>query len=98
IFYYSNMYEKLFNIQSEFIKALAHSRRLEIINLLRDRELCVSDIHEMLDLPQANVSQHLMILREAGVLTTFKQGKQIYYKLTDTRIIDAYDLLRQLLI
>lgn len=92
------MYEKIFGIQAEFIKALAHSRRLEIINLLRDQELCVSTIHEMLDLPQANVSQHLMILREAGVLTSFKQGKQIYYKLSDPRILEAYDVLRHLLI
>lgn len=92
------MYEKIFCIQAEFIKALAHSRRLEIINLLREGELCVSDIHEMLDLPQANVSQHLMILREAGILTTFKQGKQIFYKISDKRILEAYDLFRNLLI
>jgi DNA-binding transcriptional ArsR family regulator len=45
--------------QATILKALSHPRRLEIIHLIRDQELPVQDIHQMLDLPQANVSQHL---------------------------------------
>lgn len=92
------MYSQLFELHAELLKALAHPRRLEIIHLLRDEELCVSDIYEMLDLPQANISQHLIILRDAGVVTTTRKGKQIFYSLANPKIIRASDLLREVLI
>jgi len=88
----------MFQLHADLLKALAHPRRLEIIHLLRDQELPVSDIHTMLDLPQANISQHLMVLRDAGIVETRRDGKQIYYQLTDKNIIKASDLLRQVLI
>lgn len=92
------MYEKLFSSHAEILKALAHPRRLEIIQLIRNQELSVTDIHTMLDLPQANISQHLSILREAGVVQTKKVGKQIHYSLLDERILKACDLIREVLI
>jgi len=92
------MYTQIFELHAQLLKALAHPRRLEIIHLLRDKELCVSDIYEMLDLPQANISQHLMILRDAGVLKTQREGKQIIYQLANKKIIEASDLLREVLI
>lgn len=85
-------------MHAELLKALAHPRRLEIIHLLRDQSLCVSDIYEMLDLPQANISQHLMILRDAGVVTNAREGKQMVYTLANPKIIEASDLLREVLI
>ncbi len=92
------MYSELFELHAHLLKALAHPRRLEIVHLLRDQELAVSDIHTMLDLPQANISQHLMILRDADIVTTTKDGKHIFYKLSDPKIIAACDLLREVLI
>jgi len=92
------MYEQLFQLHAQLLKALAHPRRLEIIHLLRDQELCVSDIYEMLDLPQANISQHLMILRDAGALETKRDGKQIIYGIANPKILKASDLLREVLI
>jgi DNA-binding transcriptional ArsR family regulator len=92
------MYSHIFQLQADVLKALAHPRRLEIINLLRDQEMAVSDIHTMLDLPQANISQHLMILRDAQVVKTRREGKQIYYFLSSPHFIEASDLLRDVLI
>lgn len=92
------MYQELFELHEQLLKALANSRRLEIIHLLRDQEMSVTDIHTMLDLPQANVSQHLMVLKEAGVATTRKKGKQVFYQLTHPNIIEASDLTREMLI
>lgn len=92
------MYSKIFELHAALLKALAHPRRLEIIHLLRHQALCVSDIYEMLDLPQANISQHLTILREAGVVNTSREGKQIVYNLAHPNIIKASDLLRNVLI
>ncbi len=91
------MYSLVFDLHADLLKALAHPRRLEIINLLRHQELPVTDIHTMLDLPQANISQHLMVLREAQIVSTRRNGKQIYYSVTDPRIVEASDLLRDYL-
>lgn len=92
------MYSEIFDLHAQFLKALAHPRRLEIIQLLRDRSMCVSDIYDMLDLPQANISQHLMILRDAGAVTTQRKGKHIVYRLAHPEILQASDLLRQVMI
>lgn len=92
------MYSQVFELHAELLKALAHPRRLEIIQLLRDQELSVTDIYEMLDLPQANISQHLMVLRDAGVVATQRDGKQIIYSLAHPKIVEASDALREVLI
>jgi DNA-binding transcriptional ArsR family regulator/YHS domain-containing protein len=92
------MYSQIFELQANLLQALAHPRRLEIIQLLRDQELPVRDIHTMLDLPQSNISQHLMILREAQVVKTRREGKQIYYSISSQNILQAHDLLREVLI
>lgn len=88
------MYIQDIELQSQLLKALAHPRRLQIIHLLRSQELCVSDIRTRLDLPQANVSQHLIILRKAGILTTKREGKQIVYKLAKSKMAELSDMLR----
>ena len=92
------MYQKLFELHEHLLKALANSRRLEIIHLLRDQELSVTDIHTMLDLPQANISQHLMVLKEAEAVMARREGKQIFYKIAHPHIIQASDLIREMLL
>ncbi|HLE49705.1 MAG TPA: metalloregulator ArsR/SmtB family transcription factor [Patescibacteria group bacterium] len=92
------MYQQVFELHADIHKALAHPKRLEIIHLLRDRTLTVSEIQEMLDLPQANLSQQLTILRRSGVVASRKAGKQIYYRLAHKNVIKASDLLRQILV
>lgn len=68
------------------------------MHLLRDQELSVSSIQEMLDLPQANLSQHLMTLRDAHIVNTRREGKQVYYSLAHKNFIKASDLMREILI
>jgi DNA-binding transcriptional ArsR family regulator/YHS domain-containing protein len=92
------MYSRIFELHAQLLKALAHPRRLEIIQLLRNQELNVSEIYEMLDLPQANISQHLMIMRDAGVGGTKRDGKQIIYHVAHPKILEASDALREVLI
>ena len=98
IFELSNMYYEVFQLHSKLLKSLSHPKRLEIIQLLRERELPVSDIQEMLDLPQGNLSQHLQILRAAGVVKTKRLGKQIYYSIAHKNFVKASDLFREVLI
>jgi ArsR family transcriptional regulator len=92
------MYQQVFELHADLLKALAHPKRLEIIHLLRDQTLTVTQIQEMLDLPQANLSQHLTILRAASVVDSRKIGKQIFYRLAHNNFIKASDLLRRVLI
>ena len=57
------MYLEPFVQQAELLQALAHPKRLEILNLIAQKSLTVTQIYSMLDLPQANISQHLIVLR-----------------------------------
>lgn len=91
------MYEQMFRIQAKAFRALAHPRRLEIVQLVRGQELAVTDIYQMLDLPQANVSQHLAILKEAGVLASRRSGKQVYYRVGSNTLVRAVDQVRMFL-
>lgn len=92
------MYKEVFKLHADLLKALAHPRRLEIINLLQGQELSVSDIQEMLALPQANLSQHLMLLRKHGVVSYRKEGKKVLYKVAHQNFVKASDLMRLVLI
>ncbi len=92
------MFQQIFNLHADTLKAMAHPKRLEIIHLLRDQEMCVSDIQEMLGLPQANLSQHLQVLRDSHLVESVKNGKQVFYKLKHPHVIAASDLIREMLV
>jgi DNA-binding transcriptional ArsR family regulator len=88
---------QLFQQQASICKTLADSKRLMILHELRDGEKSVGQIVSALGLPQANVSQHLVILRERGVVSTRREGTTIYYSLTNPKIGQACDLVREVL-
>lgn len=92
------MYQEIFELQAQTLKALANPKRLEIINLLRDQSLSVSEMTTMLNLPQSNLSQHLQILRTAKIVHTKRNGKQIFYEICHPNFIKASDLIREALI
>lgn len=87
----------IFDLHADVFKVLANPKRLEIIHLIRDRELTVGELEEMLDMRQANLSQHLMVLRENNLVKTRRDGTHIYYSLTDSKILKASDLIREVL-
>jgi DNA-binding transcriptional ArsR family regulator len=69
-------------------KALGHTKRLEIITLLQGHSLTVNQIAQMTGLRQATVSQHLIILKETGLVIATKTGKEIYYTLSSRPYIE----------
>ena len=71
---------------SEAIKALADPTRLKIVYLLKQGELCVCEIMEALEKPQATVSHHLNILKNAGFLKWRKEGVWVHYRLSNEKI------------
>ncbi|MBZ0299219.1 MAG: metalloregulator ArsR/SmtB family transcription factor [Anaerolineae bacterium] len=74
-----------YQLISQVFKALAHPVRLEIVDLLRQGEVCVCHIETALGRRQAYVSQQLTVLRDAGLVDSRKEGLQVYYRLTDER-------------
>ena len=66
---------------SELLKTLAHPMRLMIVCTLIKGEYSVGELEEKLDIHQPNLSQQLTVLREAEIVETRREGKQIYYKL-----------------
>ncbi len=64
---------------TEILKALGHENRLGILALLMDNPLCVCDFEENLNLTQSNVSRHLAVLRNAGIIKSYKTQQWVYY-------------------
>ncbi|MDP3985849.1 MAG: metalloregulator ArsR/SmtB family transcription factor [Candidatus Veblenbacteria bacterium] len=92
------MYQVVFRKHAGLLKALANSKRLEVIHLLRQGRLTVSDMERMLGLRQANLSQHLMVLRKFGVVRAERNGKAMYYRLAHPNFMRASDAIREVLI
>ncbi len=88
---------ELHELHARVCKALADPKRLMIINELDDRELSVGDLCEALGLPQSNVSQHLAVLRERGVVSSRRAGTSVLYSLRGTKVLQAVVLLREFL-
>ncbi len=83
--------------QAEMLKALAHPTRLQILELLKDGELCVCKIVPELQMEQSNISRHLNILKKEGLVTSRKEGLRVYYRITDPRINDLLEASSELL-
>jgi ArsR family transcriptional regulator len=90
------MNETLRRFKAGVFQALSNPTRIAIIELLRDEgEVPVSRIHEQLDLEQANVSQHLAVLRSKQMVVGRKEGNQVFYSLRDPILGKVLDLMRQ---
>jgi DNA-binding transcriptional ArsR family regulator len=87
----------IYELQAEICKVLASPKRIEILNALKDGEKTVSELVEILGIPKANVSQHLAIMRHKGVLKTRRKGVNIYYSISQSKIIDACNMMKEVL-
>jgi ArsR family transcriptional regulator len=93
-----NMEEKIFELHAEVCKSMASPTRLKIMDLLREGEKPVEELRKRLRLPKANLSQHLGVLRQRGIISSRRSGLNIYYKVTNSKMIKACDLLREVLL
>lgn len=92
------MEDQIYIYHAEMCKMLSHPKRLEIINLLRDGELNVTDLSLKLRMAPANLSQHLALMRERKILIARKEGNVVYYRLANIRFLEAFDILREILV
>ena len=85
---------ELFYLQAELCKSLADPKRLMIIHELREGERSVGELAESLGLKQSNTSQHLAVMRKAGIVKSRRDGSTAYYSLVSPKIAEACDLVR----
>jgi DNA-binding transcriptional ArsR family regulator len=88
---------EIFERQALICKAFAHPARLQILDQLGNGELGVAELQEALGVSKTNLSQHMAILKSAGVLATRREGKQVYCSLAMPEIKQACQLIRRVL-
>ena len=89
--------KQIYELHAQVCKVLSNPKRLEIINLLREGELTVSELVTEMAAAKANISQQLAVMREKGILEARREGRRIFYRLASPGMLKAYDLLREVL-
>ena len=79
--------------QAKMAKALAHPTRIAILEILRRGEVCVCEMGPELEASQANVSQHLAVLRDSNLVAAQREGTRMMYRVTDERVFRVLDLM-----
>ncbi len=95
----SKSYEsELYDIHAEMCKVFSHPKRLELINVLRAGECNVGKLAGKLGVTVGNLSQHLTMMKQRQMLITRKEGNVVYYRLTNPKLLKAFDLIQEILI
>ena len=89
--------KEIYKLHAEMCKVFSNPIRLEILNLLRDKEMFVTELINTSKLSQANISQHLSIMKSKGIVVSERNGKNIFYKLSNPKIIKAFDIIKEVL-
>ncbi|MFH1639808.1 MAG: metalloregulator ArsR/SmtB family transcription factor [Chloroflexota bacterium] len=89
--------KEIYELQADVCKIFANAKRLEIINILKDGEMSASELIERTGLSKANLSQHMAILKAKGVILIRREGVNIYYRIANPKIIQACNLMREVL-
>jgi DNA-binding transcriptional ArsR family regulator len=99
IFAISNILEGVHDLlrayKASVFQALAHPTRIAVIEVLKEGELSAGAIQERLSVEQANLSQHLAILRSRQLVTNRKEGNQVFYSLRNSVLIEVLEIMRR---
>ncbi|HEY5594510.1 MAG TPA: metalloregulator ArsR/SmtB family transcription factor [Nitrospiria bacterium] len=88
---------QIYRLHADICQTLANPKRLKIVNILREKEMSAGELLGRLEVPKANLSQHMTILRQKGIVSARRQGNTVYYRLARPKILKAFDLMRELL-
>ena len=91
------MEDQIYTYHAEMCKVFSHAKRLELIDILRDKEMSAGELGGRLGLTPANLSQHLTMMKERHILISRKEGNMVYYRIANSRLLEAFDLLREIL-
>jgi len=87
----------LYQLKAEFFKTLGHPTRIRVLELLSGREHSVGEMLAEVAIEATNLSQHLAVLRRAGLVTTRKEGSSVFYSLTSQEVAELLWVARQIL-
>jgi DNA-binding transcriptional ArsR family regulator len=85
---------KLTSRQSRFFRALVDKKRLHILRLLQVREMCVCELMTALELTQPTTSHHLRILEDTGLVRSRKEGRWVFYSLTEPKLVEDIEKMK----
>lgn len=89
--------KSIYEMQAEICKTLTNPKRIEILNTLGNDEKTVTELVASLGASKANVSQHLAVMRHKGILTTRREGVNIFYRVANPKVIQACSLMKEVL-
>lgn len=89
--------KEVFELQASICQTMANAKRLEIISILGERELAVGDLADKMDVKISNLSQHLSIMKNKGILTSRRDGVHIYYRIANPKVIKACSLMKEVM-
>ena len=91
------MSRPLYQAKAEFFKTLGHPARIRVLELLSEREQAVGEMLPEVGIEATNLSQHLAVLRRAGLVTARKEGSTVYYTLTSPQVAELLAVARRIL-
>jgi ArsR family transcriptional regulator len=92
-----NIERRIYELHASMCKVFSNPKRLEVINILREGEKSVGELSKALRIPIGNLSQHLTMMKERGILNSRKEGNVVYYRLANPKMLKAFDMLREIL-
>jgi ArsR family transcriptional regulator len=92
------MSKDLYEIHADICKTLGNAKRIRILDALQNGELTVNELADIVDISPANISQHLGTMRQKGILTSRREGVNIFYKISNPKVSKACALMREVLI
>lgn len=90
--------DRIYDLHAAICKVFANPRRLRIVEALGNGECTVSQLVELLEISKSNVSQHLGIMREKGVVDYRREGGYVFYRLSNPKVLQACRLMREVLL
>ena len=88
----------IYNMQATISKTLANPVRLAILHTRKDGEKNVNELTDIIGISQSNLSQHLALMRQIGIVNTRKQGTSVFYSVTNPKINEACDTVQEILV
>jgi len=89
--------QRIYALQAEILRGLAHPVRLEILHLIGTREISFSDLFQQMGITQTMLSQHLAVMRRAGIMTARRDGARTFYRLKYPEIEVACEAVTRVL-
>ena len=91
------MRDDYYELHASLCGTFSSPKRLEILNLLRDGELTVTEVQAKMSISKTNLSQHLTMMKDRGILKSRREGQHIYYSVANEKVIQAFDLMSDVL-